>query len=100
MSVSPNSESDVSRISLFSETASESQYELLPADEFPDCPFNLDCFSDVNMLDYKFTDEVFILIYDDRLNYINSNFEKMNEIEKNTLRHYTMIQAKNNEPIT
>jgi hypothetical protein len=67
MSVSPNSESDVSHLSLFSETASESQYEVIAADEFPDCPFNLDCFSDVNMLDYKFTDEVFILIYDDRL---------------------------------
>ena len=100
MSLTPNSESDVSHISLFSETASESRYEVIPADEFPDCPFNLDCFNDVNMLDYKFTDEVFILIYDDRLNYIHSNFENMTEIEKNTLRHYTMIQAKNNEPIT
>ena len=100
MSLTSNSESEVSSISLFSETASESQYEVIPAEEFPDCPFNLDCFSDVNMLDYKFTDEVFILIYDDRLIALSSNYENMSEIEKNTLRHYTMVQAKSNEPIT
>ena len=95
-----NSDSDVSHISLFSETASESQYEVLPADEFPDCPFNFDCFNDANMLDYKFTDEVYILIYDDRLTYIDSDFHKMTELEKNTSRHYTFVQAKNNKPIT
>ena len=92
MSLSPNSKSDVSHISLFSETASESQ--------FPDCPFNLDCFDDVNMLDYKFTDEVFILIYDDRLNYLDGDFIHMTELEKNTLRHYTMVKAIDNKPIT
>ena len=104
MSLSPRSESEVSAISLFSESQSESsdsfEAELELKDEFPDCPFNLDCFNDVNTLDYKFTDEVFMLVYDDRLNYVNSNFENMTEIEKINLRHYTLIQAKNNNPIT
>ena len=104
MSLSPRSESDVSAISLFSESQSESsdnfEAELALKDEFPDCPFNLDCFNDVNTLDYKFTDEVFMLVYDDRLNYVNSNFENMTEIEKINLRHYTLIQVKDNNPIT
>ena len=52
------------------------------------------------MLDYKFTDEIFILVYDDRLNYVNSNYEHMTEIQKINLRHYTLIQVKNNDPIT
>ena len=104
MSLSPRSKSEVSAISLFSESQSESsdnfEAELELKDEFPDCPFNLDCFNDVNMLDYKFTDEVFMLVYDDRLNYVNSNFENMTEIEKINLRHYTLIQVKDNNPIT
>ena len=103
MCLSPRSESDESTISLFSESQSESSVDLAELNlknEFPDCPFNLDCFNDVNMLDYKFTDEVFMLVYDDRLNYVNSNFENMSEIEKINLRHYTLIQAKNNNPIT
>lgn len=104
MSLSPRSESEVSAISLFSESQSESsdnfEAELELKDEFPDCPFNLDCFNDVNTLDYKFTDEVFMLVYDDRLNYVNSNFENMTEIEKINLRHYTLIQVKDNNPIT
>jgi hypothetical protein len=41
---------------LFSETQSFSSVnavaELDMQDVFPDCPFNLDCFNDVNMLDY------------------------------------------------
>ena len=61
MSLSPESDSDTSTISLFSETQSFSSVnavaELDMQDIFPDCPFNLDCFNDVNMLDYKFTDE-------------------------------------------
>ena len=108
MSLSTSSESDTSTISLFSETASESESyssvlavaELDMQDVFPDCPFNLDCFNDANMLDYKFTDEIFILVYDDRLNYVNGNFENMTEIEKINLRHYTLIQSKHNDPIT
>ena len=103
MCLSPRSESDEPTISLFSESQSESSVDLAELnikDEFPDCLFNLDCFNDVNMLDYKFTDAVFMLVYDDRLNYVNSNFEKMTEIEKINLRHYTLIQAKNNQPIT
>ena len=105
MSLSPKSESDTSTISLFSETQSFSSVnavaELDMQDVFPDCPFNLDCFNDVNMLVYKFTDEIFILVYDDdRLNYVNSNYEHMTEIEKINSRHYTLIQVKNNDPIT
>ena len=108
MSLSTSSESDTTTISLFSETASEAESyssvlavaELDMQDIFPDCPFNLDCFNDVNMLDYKFTDESFVLVYDDRLNSINSKFEKMCEIEKSILRRYTLIQSKHNDPIT
>ena len=92
MSLSPVSNTDESFISLFSVTASEHV-------EFPDCPFNHD-FNNSDKLDTKFTDEVFILIYDDRLTYIDSNFYKMTELEKNTSRHYTFVQAKNNKPIT
>ena len=112
------SESEASFISLFSETASEASeaesytsfatvfrtfHEILEAElkqQFPNCPFNIDCFDDLLMLDYPFTDETFILIYDDRLNALKSNYDTMTEVQKNTLRHYTMIKAKENKPIT
>ena len=99
MSLSPTSETDASQISLFSETASEQVLQEIK-DEFPDCPFNVDIFENSYVLDFAFTDEPFILIYDDRLNYIQPNFEKMTELEKHTFRHYTLIQVRHEQPIT
>ena len=113
-----DTESDASYISLFSETASEASeaesyisfttifrtfhetFEAELKNQFPNCPFNIDCFDDLLMLDYPFTEEPFILIYDDRLNYIQENYEVMDEVQKNTRRHYTIIKAKENKPIT
>ena len=103
--LSSDSESEASAISLFSETASEASeaesytsftivfrtfHETLEAElknQFPNCPFNIDCFDDLLMLDHPFG-EPFILIYDDRLNYIQENYAEMNEVQKNTRRHY------------
>ena len=105
MSLCTSSESEVSAISLFSETQSESDSVIAvkhfdPQDEFPTCPFNLDCFDNITMLDYKFTDENFILIYDDRLNTLQPNFSKMTELQKYPLRHYIMVTSEDDEPIT
>ena len=105
MSLSVSSESDGSTISFFSETQSEAGSFIAvknfdPKDEFPNCPFNLDCFNDVTLLDYKFTDEKFILIYDDRLNTLQPNFSQMTELEKYPWRHYTMVECVNDDPIT
>lgn len=84
-----DSESDASTISLFSETASESE-------QFIDSPFNIDHFNDI---DEVFTQENFILIYDDRINYLKGD-SHMTELDKIKLRHYTIVKAVDNKPIT
>ena len=104
--MSSESETSESDISMFSETASsatDDEYEELQYllnRQFPKCPFNIDCVRDLEELDTIFSNELVILIYDDRLNQRYSDFSEMSASQKNRLRHYTVVKSMNNEPIT
>jgi len=104
--MSSDSETSESDISMFSETASsatDDEYEELQYllnRQFPKCPFNIDCVRDLEELDTIFSNELVILIYDDRLNQRYSDFSEMSASQKNRLRHYTVVKSMNNEPIT
>ena len=104
--MSSDSETSESDISMFSETASsatDDEYEELQYllnIQFPKCPFNIDCVRDLEELDTIFSNELVILIYDDRLNQRYYNLSEMSASQKNKLRHYTVVKSMDNEPIT
>ena len=100
-----SSETSDTEISMFSETASSesSDYEVLQmrlATLFPRCPFHIDCIRNIEELDTIFSNEMVILIYDDRLNHKYYNVGEMSVSQKNKLRHYTVVKSMNNQPIT
>ena len=100
-----SSDTNDTEISMFSETASSesSDYEALQmrlATLFPRCPFHIDCIRNIEELDTIFSDEMVILIYDDRLNHKYYNVGEMSVSQKNKLRHYTVVKSMNNQPIT
>ena len=96
--------SEESSMSIFSETASSTDsYDELQIElhnQFPKCPFHIDCIRDISELDTVFSIERVILIYDDRLNQKYHNFYEMTVSEKNKLRHYTVVKSMGNKPIT
>ena len=106
-----SSDTSDTEISMFSETASsetassdtEDEYEELQYllnRQFPKCPFNIDCVRNLEELDTIFSNELVILIYDDRLNQTYYNLSEMTVSQKNKLRNYTVVKSMNNEPIT
>jgi hypothetical protein len=100
-----SSDTNDTEISMFSETASSesSDYEALQmrlATLFPRCPFHIDCIRNIEELDTIFSNEMVILIYDDRLNHKYYNVGEMSVSQKNKLRHYTVVKSMNNQPIT
>ena len=100
-----SSDTNDTEISMFSETASSesSDYEVLQmrlAKLFPRCPFHIDCIRNIEELDTIFSNEMVILIYDDRLNHKYYNVGEMSVSQKNKLRHYTVVKSMNNQPIT
>jgi len=102
-SESGTSESDISMFSETASSATDDEYEELQYllnRQFPKCPFNIDCVRDLEELDTIFSNELVILIYDDRLNQRYSDFSEMSVPQKNKLRHYTVVKSMNNEPIT
>jgi hypothetical protein len=102
-SESGTSESDISMFSETASSATDDEYEELQYllnRQFPKCPFNIDCVRDLEELDTIFSNELVILIYDDRLNQRYYNLSEMSASQKNKLRHYTVVKSMNNEPIT
>ena len=101
-----SSDTSDTEISMFSETASsesDDEYEELLymlSRQFPKCPFNIDCIRNLEELDTIFSNELVILIYDDRLNQKYYNFSEMSTSQKNKLRHYTVVKSMNDQPIT
>ena len=106
-----SSDTSDTEISMFSETASseaassetEDEYEellYLLHRQFPKCPFNIDCIRNLEELDSVFSNELVILIYDDRLNQKYYNLDEMSQSQRNKLRHYTIVKSINDEPIT
>ena len=105
-----SSDTNDTEISMFSETASsetassesEDEYEellYLLNRQFPKCPFNIDCIRKLEELDTIFSNELVILIYDDRLSQRYYNLSEMSESQRNKLRHYTVVKSMNDEPI-
>ena len=99
-----SSDTNDTEISMFSETASSesTDYEELQhliKLQFPKCPFHSACVDNLPELDHIFSEELVVLIYDDRLNqkYYKSN--EMTAFQKNKLRHYTVVKSINDEPI-
>ena len=100
-----SSDTNDTEISMFSETASSesTDYDVLQmrlATLFPRCPFHIDCIRNIEELDTIFSNEMVILIYDDRLNHKYYNVGEMSVSQKNKLRHYTVVKSMNNQPIT
>ena len=101
-----SSDTSDTEISMFSETASsgsDDEYEelqMLLTLHFPQCPFNIDCIRNLEELDTIFSNELVILIYDDRLNQKCYNISEMSTSQKNKLRHYTVVKSMNDQPIT
>ena len=101
-----SSDTSDTEISMFSETASsesDDEYEELLymlSRQFPKCPFNIDCITNLEELDTIFSNELVILIYDDRLNQKCYNISEMSTSQKNKLRHYTVVKSMNDQPIT
>ena len=101
-----SSDSSDTEISMFSETASsgsDDEYEelqMLLTLQFPQCPFNIECIRNSAELDTIFSNELAILIYDERLHHKCYNISEMSTSQKSKLRHYTVVKLMNDEPIT
>ena len=99
-----SSETSGTEISMFSETASSEandyeELQTLLALQFPKCPFHISCVDSMHELEHIFSEELVILIFDDRLNQKYYKSSELTAFQKNKLRHYTVVKKMNNEPI-
>ena len=67
---------------------------------FPNCPFSIDFLKHIDELDEVFSDESVVFIYDNRISKHNYYYSNLSDDELAELKNYTIVKAKNNEPIT